>query len=116
MKNHGKISKFSLNEFNFKNNLALKIKGIDGYISIYSNGDKVYLDMLHSMNKNETIFETKFAYKNTNVKFLLDTSSVEVFVDNGHESITSRHFLKGDNFEVEFKDVENFVTEDIEVK
>lgn len=116
VKNHGKISKFSLNEFNFKNNFALKIKGIDGYISIYSSGDKVYLDMLHSMNKNETIFETKFAYKNTNVKFLLDTSSVEVFVDNGHESITSRHFLKGDNFEVEFTDVENFVTEDIEVK
>ena len=116
IENLGKISKFSINEFNFKNNFSLKIKGIDGDILISSNGEKVYLNMLHSKNKNETIFETKFEYKNTNIKFLLDTSSIEVFVGSGRESISSRHFLTGDILDVEFEGIENFVTQDIEVK
>ena len=116
VKNHGKISKFSLNEFSFKDSFSLKIKGLDGEIYIYSTGEKVHVDMLHSNNRNETVFETNFNYKNTNIKFLLDTSSIEVFIDNGHESISSRHFISADIFEVEFEGVKNFVTEDIEVK
>ena len=116
VENHGKISKFSLNEFSFKNNFSLLIKAVDGSMRIYNDGNKIRLDMLHSNNLNESIFETNFSYNNTNVKFLLDTSSIEVFVDNGHETITSRHFLSGDVFEVEFDGVTNLITEDIEVK
>lgn len=110
------INKHSLNEFSFKSCFSLRIKGINGEMHIYSHGEKVHVDMYRSNNGNETIFETIFNYQNTNIKFLLDTSSIEVFVNQGHETITSRHFISGDIYEVIYENVEDFVTEDIEVK
>ncbi|MBQ3253602.1 MAG: GH32 C-terminal domain-containing protein [Acholeplasmatales bacterium] len=74
-------------------NFNIVFKATNGSFEIGSNDTGVYLDTTNSNNLNECIRYTNYKYKNSKIRVLLDVSSVEIFVDNGKESITSRVYL-----------------------
>ena len=57
--------------------------------------NQLYLDTHQANNLNGCIRKTNNSYTKTVVRVLVDTSSVEVFVDGGKEAISSRIFLDG---------------------
>lgn len=70
------------------------IEGENGKVTIENDGN-VYLDTRCSNNSFGSIRRTNGRYKNCRVTVLLDTSSVEVFVDGGREVISSRIYIDG---------------------
>ena len=110
------IDRHSLNEFTFESDFSLVIKGINGDIKLSKEDDKIVLNMLNSNNLNEMILKSEFSYEKGKIQVLLDTSSVEVFIDNGKETITSRFYIYGDDFLVEYQNISNFVSKTIEVE
>ena len=75
---------------------SIKFEGLNGYFELGNNEDGVYLNTKGSNNLNECIRHTNNKYQNVELRILLDTSSVEIFVNGGMETITSRVFIGGD--------------------
>lgn len=73
----------------------VEIIGSNGSISV-ENGETVSLDSTHSNNMNVCVRRTDGHYECCNIRILLDKSTIEVFVDGGRESISSRMYLNGD--------------------
>jgi sucrose-6-phosphate hydrolase SacC (GH32 family) len=61
--------------------------------------------MNNSNNLNENVFKSKRLYESGYIELLLDTSSIEVFIDDGKETITSRFFISGDSFKTTYKGI-----------
>lgn len=72
----------------------LTVKGTNGSFTI-SLDDYLSLDTNDANNLNGQIRRTNHKYEKVNVRLLVDTSSVEIFVNDGLETITSRHYLDG---------------------
>jgi beta-fructofuranosidase len=68
------------------------------YFSIRYDGEKVYFNgeniELCPLDERSTTYH----YQEVQMRVLLDTSSVEVFVNKGREAITSRVYIKGDHY------------------
>ena len=62
------------------------------------------------------IFKSKFQYDEGEISFLLDTSSLEIFINNGKETVSTRFFILGDSIKVKYENISSFVTREIEVK
>lgn len=58
--------------------------------------EQFYLDTTQANNKNGYIRRTNEAYKACSVRVLLDVSSIEIFIADGKEAITSRIYLDGE--------------------
>ena len=116
VKEEDKISTHSLNEFSFDGDFHLTLRRENGRIKIYKKDGHIYLDMLRTNNLHEMIFYSKNEYQKGKITFLLDTSSIEVFVNDGLESFTSRFYLHGKYFEVENNNCQKFISQEIEVK
>ena len=80
--------------FLFEGDGRLEIEGDNGKVVIYNDGN-VCLDTLLTNNSYGSIRRTNGVYQSCNVRVLLDTSSIEVFVDGGREVISSRIYLDG---------------------
>lgn len=78
----------------FNGNGALRVKGDDGEVVIGNDGN-VYLDTMKSNSLHGHVRRTNRRYEACDVRVLLDTSSVEVFVDGGREAISSRIYIDG---------------------
>lgn len=113
---NGQISTHSLNEFTFDHDFMLVLRRENGRIKIFKKKDVIHLDMLRTNNLHEMIFTSIHKYKEGKITFLLDTSSIEVFINDGKESLTSRFYLHGDKFEYESKHCHELTTKIIEVK
>ena len=74
----------------------LKIEGDNGDVVIGNNQQGVFLDNVEANGMYPCIRRTNNAYEKCNVRILLDTSSIEVFVDDGREVITSRIYIDGE--------------------
>ncbi len=72
------------------------IKGEDGSVEIGNDGNGVYLDNRLSKSLYPTIRRTDKSYKDAKLEILLDVSALEVFVDGGRESISTRVYLDGE--------------------
>lgn len=112
----GNIARASLNKFTFKNNFILVLEGFDGKLSLYLKDGHIYLDTTFSNNLHEMIFKSKFQYDEGEISFLLDTSSLEIFINNGKETVSTRFFILGDSIKVKYENISSFITREIEVK
>ena len=86
------ISDITINASEF---FSIVFKGETGSFEIGSNETGVYLNTVGANNLNETLRHTNNIYVNAKIRVLLDKSSVEIFVNDGIETITSRIFIDG---------------------
>lgn len=82
-------------EFSFDGEGNVEIVGENGKIA-FGKYKGVYLDMSYSNNMTGAIRQTNGEYDKVDVRVLLDVSSIELFVDNGKETISSRMYIDGD--------------------
>lgn len=73
----------------------IQIVGTNGKV-ILRLDDYFYLDTTQANNKNGYIRRTNHTYSSCHVRVLLDVSSIEVFIADGKEVISSRIYLDGD--------------------
>lgn len=71
-----------------------EIKSDNGSVKIYNNG-YINLDTRNANNFNGCVRRTNNKYYRCKVRILLDVSSIELFIDNGKEVISSRIYLDG---------------------
>lgn len=81
--------------FEIKNQGCFILSSRNGKV-IFGLNEQFYLDTTQSNNKNGFIRKTNRTYISCQVRVLLDVSSIEIFVDNGREAISSRIYLDGD--------------------
>ena len=112
----GNIKFHSFNEFSFKGDFLLTLRGQNGRLKIYSKDRRIYLDALRSNNLHENVFRSTGKYSSGKISFLLDTSSIELFINDGEETISTRYYLHGLSFAVTEKRCMDFVSRKIEVK
>ncbi len=79
-----------------KKNSSITFAGDNGEIVIGNDDNGVFLDTSKSNNMFECIRRTNNRYQEAKLQILLDTSSVEVFVNDGKEVITSRFYIDGE--------------------
>lgn len=96
--------------FNLYNKGKLEINGTNGKV-VLSLEDYFYLDTTQANNKNGYIRRTNHQYSSCHIRLLLDVSSIEVFVANGKETISSRIYLNGD-----YKIVSNEAIRNLQMK
>ena len=75
---------------------TFSIKGDNGRIVIGHTKRGVFLDNTESNSMYQCARWTNRAYTTAKLRVLLDTSSIEVFVDGGREVITSRFYIDGE--------------------
>ena len=112
----GKIQFHSYNEFSFKGAFLLTLKGENGRLKIYSNGRRIHVDALRANNLHENVFKSVGKYSSGKISFLLDTSSIEIFVNDGQETFSTRFYIHGTSFTLMQKRCLDFVTRKVEVK
>ena len=81
--------------FNLKKNGYILIEGENGDLRLGSSDVGVYLDNTRANSLYDCIRHTNGKYFYCSVKILLDTSSIEVFINSGKEAITSRYYIDG---------------------
>ena len=74
---------------------VLTIKGDNGRLVLGNGKRGIYLDTTESNSAYQTARWTNRPYKEAKLRILLDTSSIEVFVDGGREVISSRFYIDG---------------------
>ena len=79
----------------FEGEGAFNIIGDNGCV-IVGKDSGVYLDTNRTNNLFGCVRRTNRSYDSCDVRILLDVSSIEVFVDNGREVISSRIYIDGD--------------------
>ncbi len=82
--------------FTISQGSILKIEGDNGDVVVGNNQQGVFLDNVEANGMYPCVRRTNNAYPKCNVRILLDTSSIEVFVDDGREVITSRIYIDGE--------------------
>lgn len=80
--------------FEFIGEGSLTVEGDNGSVSVVNDG-KIYLDTLRTNNSFGSIWHTNGNYSRCKVRLLLDVSGIEVFVDGGRETISSRIYIDG---------------------
>ena len=93
----------------------LTIKGDNGHISI-GNNNGVYLDNTHGNGMFDCVRKTNGNYDNANVRILLDTSSIELFIEDGKEVISTRFYIDGNLSLITSIGVEDIVVKEVKVK
>ncbi len=68
----------------------------DGSVTIGSDDGRIFLDTNSSNNLNGRIMHTENRYDSADIRILVDVSSIELFVADGEETISSRMYLNGD--------------------
>lgn len=82
------------------------------YFEIGQRENKVYLDSTNVLLDKQDLRKTTFYYLDEyELRILIDTSSVEIFVDNGKEAITSRMFMDCEKYKVKISSKEELSLE-----
>ncbi len=81
--------------FEFCGEGALTLEGDNGKVTVGNDGG-VYLDTRFANNSNGCIRRTNGNYGRCYVRILLDVSGIEVFIDEGRETISSRIYIDGE--------------------
>ena len=71
------------------------ISGENGRLEIGNSVNGIYLDNTLSNSMYECIRRTNGSYEKGHLRILLDVSSIEIFVEDGKEVITSRFYIDG---------------------
>lgn len=81
--------------FEFGGDGEVVLSGDDGSVALGCRDGAVYLDTRLSNNKNGCVRRTNYVYDRAEVRVLSDVSGIEVFVDGGRETISSRLYISG---------------------
>ena len=111
--NNQKVSKTSDLLIKFASKFRIEFKSSNGTF-VLSNDEYISLDTSNSNNMNPCIRHTNNKYANGEIRVLLDNSSVEIFVNNGIEAISSRIYLDSD-YELEVTGQVDILVNEIEV-
>lgn len=115
VKNNESISRLSINSFEFCSDFDVLLEGNNGSIRIYKEGKQIYLDTNKSNNLHEMIISSKMEHLSGTVDFVLDTSSIEIFINNGIETISSRFYILGDEFKTNLKGIEKINSKTLKI-
>lgn len=91
----GEMPKCADVSFEFIGEGTLTVEGENGKFTVGNDGG-VYLDTRHLDNLFGIVRRTNGNYGRCHVRFLLDVSGIEVFIDGGREVISSRIYIDGD--------------------
>jgi beta-fructofuranosidase len=97
-----KVSKVSHIDCYCKGEFMIKFKAINGFMIIEGNEKSISLDTLNTNNRYPRKRYTNHGYSEVKLEILLDTSSIELFVNDGEFVISSRIYLDSD-YEIEVK-------------
>ncbi len=100
----------------YKDEFSLTLKGKDENYSVrlYSEDGYIYLDTRNSNNLNGYIRRLDNKYlSEINLRILLDSSSIEIFVNEGKEAISARIYLESEQYEVISSSFESFIIHEI---
>ncbi len=81
--------------FEFRGDGEVKISGQDGSVAVGCRDGRVYLDTRRANNMNGCVRTVNRSREKNGVRVLLDVSGIEVFVDGGAETISSRIYIRG---------------------
>ena len=95
---------------------SITIKGDNGYILIGSDKDGVYLDNTHGNGMFDCVRHTNGGYDNCSIRILMATSSIELFVENGKEVISTRFYIDGNLSLIASQGIEEIVVKEVCVK
>ena len=113
---NGDISRASLVSFAFKGDFSLVLEGLDGGLTLYSKDGFILLDTLKANNMTGMVFKSRKQYEQGNISFLLDTSSIEIFICEGRETISTRFYILGDKLHLSSQGLDEIIVKEIEVK
>ena len=74
---------------------SLILKGGNGSLFIGNDERGVYLDNRNGNSMYEAVRHTNNQYESASIRILLDTSSIEIFVEQGKEVISDRFYIDG---------------------
>ena len=95
---------------------AITIKGDNGELLIKNDIDGLSLDNRLSNGMFDCIRRTNHRYDNCHLRILLDTSSIELFINDGKEAISSRFYIDGTLHMENSEDIKNIVIKEVDVK
>ena len=81
--------------FEFRGDGRVEISGQDGSVAVGCRDGRVYLDTRRANNMNGCVRTVNRSREKNGVRVLLDVSGIEVFVDGGAETISSRIYIRG---------------------
>lgn len=81
--------------FEFRGDGKVEISGQDGSVAVGCRDGRVYLDTCRANNMNGCVRTVNRFREKNGVRVLLDVSGIEVFVDGGAETISSRIYIRG---------------------
>lgn len=81
--------------FEFRGDGKVEISGQDGSVAVGCRDGRVYLDTRRANNMNGCVRTVNRSREKNGVRVLLDVSGIEVFVDGGAETISSRIYIRG---------------------
>lgn len=81
--------------FEFRGDGRVEISGQDGSVAVGCRDGRVYLDTCRANNMNGCVRTVNRSREKNGVRVLLDVSGIEVFVDGGAETISSRIYIRG---------------------
>lgn len=96
-----------------KENSSLIIKGENGQIKICSDSNGVSLDNSLGNSMYECVRHTNSRYQKASIRILLDTSSIEMFIEDGKEVISTRFYIDGDLELVASNNIEDIAVKEI---
>lgn len=97
-----KVSKVSHIDCYCKGEFMIKFKAINGFMIIEGNDKHISLDTLNTNNRYPRKRYSNHGYSEVKLEVLLDTSSIELFINDGEFVISSRIYLDSD-YEIEVK-------------
>ena len=85
-------------DFSFRmgEDAILVIEGDNGKLIVGNSAWGVYLNNAFANSMYECVRHTNRAYREASIRVLLDTSSIEIFVSDGREVISSRFYIDGE--------------------
>ena len=105
LETEGEIKHRSIISFDYDGDFELKLEGKDGSLTISHKGEVIVLDTNNSNNLHEALLTSKYSYEKGNITIALDNSSIEVFINDGVETISSRYYILGETFTCKFNNI-----------
>ncbi len=111
------ISRNSVLDFKMEDDFNLILESInkENNVKLYAKDGYIYLNTIESNNLNPIIRRTDYSYNDCNIQIVLDSSSIEIFIDDGIETISSRIFLESNDYRVIYDGFKNLRVREIDV-
>jgi hypothetical protein len=91
------------------------VEGENGKFCINKYKDDIYLSMQCANNMHKDEHKSKFKYSTGKLTFLLDTSSIELFIDDGKETISTRFYALGEKYKIRMEGIDRFTSKTLKI-